>query len=326
MACQELKRDRGMDSRDVEQIHFSEIQKNAGRKCLRSFSQGSEKRLSVWGKVPSETGSWEWSDAANHTLGLNLEGGEWLQGRFAPNRSYVRGSSGYSTVCPQGSRSTWMSSRMDDTFRTLHFYFTQEDLAKYAIEVLDVEPLSLELTSAIFDNNETINNIANACILPLDWTEKSDQMALSSAIQLLLFQVVKKYVDNSKLVKASQKGGLSLLVQRRIMEYVDAHLDEVMTIENLADVAGLSTFHFARMFRQSFGVTPHRYLREKKIDLAKDLLGNPNIPLIDIAVASGFCSPSHFSRQFKSATKLTPSQYRALNSDADSLKRRRIVG
>jgi AraC family transcriptional regulator len=299
----------------AKQVHFFDIQKNAGRPCLRSFSEGHERRLSVWGRVPGGTGQWHWTEAANHSLCLNLHGGNWVEGRFSSGQPYVKGAPGYSTVSPQGYHSTWKSSRMDDLHQTLHFYFTQEDLAKYAVEVLDVEPLSLELSGVIFDDNQIINDIARACILPLNWSEKSDQMALSSAIQLLIYQIVKNYVDSSKFVKASHKGGLTLTVQKRVKEYIEAHLDSAMTIESLAEVAGLSTFHFARMFHKSFGVTPHTYLKERKIKLAKDLLVNHDMPLIDIAVASGYCSPSHFSRQFKSMTKLTPSQYRSLNSD-----------
>ncbi len=315
MNCLDKNHDRKIFHAATDHPHFYDIQKKSGRECLRSYTQRSEKRLSVWGRVPGRSETWQWGNATNHTLCLNLSGGERLQGRFVAHKSFVRGNVGYSTIHPQGSQSVWLSSQMDDKFQTLHFYFTQADLAKYAVEVLDIEPLSLELTGVIFDNNETINNIAKACILPLDWSEKSDQMALSSAIQLLMFHVVKKYVDSSKFVNVTHKGGLSLAVQKRIMEYVDAHLEDAMTIENLADVAGLSAFHFARMFHQSFGVTPHNYLKEKKINLAKNLLGKSTMPLIEIAVASGFCSPSHFSRQFKSVTKLTPTQYRALNSE-----------
>lgn len=297
------------------QTHFFEIQKNSGRVCHRLFSQNLEKRLAIWGQVPDESGQWQWSDAANHTLCLSLSRGDWVRGRFSSDKPYARGNTGYSTIYPQGSHSAWQSTMMDDRYRILHFYFTKADLAKYAIEVLDVDPLSLELIGAIFDNNEAVDSIVRTCILPLDWAEKADQLALSSAVQLILFHVVKKYVDSSKLVKAAQKGGLSLIAQRRTKEYIAAHLDQAITIENLADVAGLSTFHFARMFNQSFGMTPHRYLTEKKIELAKTLLCNTSNLLIDIAVASGFCSPSHFSRQFKSVTKLTPSQFRALKSD-----------
>ena len=326
MTRQQLKQGRVRDPGAGRQVHFHTIQERTGRKCYRTFCQGEERRLSVWGAIPDAPGKWQWPDGANHTLCLNLEGGEWLERQIAPGKPAVRGKAGYSTLHPQGCGSVWTSSHMNDRYRALHFYFTQADLSRYAIEVLDIEPLSLELNDVVFDHNEAIRNIASTCILPLDWSEKSDRVALTSAIQLLLFQIIRKYVDSSRFVKASHKGGLSLIVQKRIAEYIDAHLDETMTIENLADVAGLSAFHFARMFHQSFGMTPHNYLKEKKIDLAKSLLSDPDIPLIDIAVASGYCSPSHFSRQFKSVTRLTPSQYRALNSNGVVRRKRQAVG
>ncbi len=66
----------------------------------------------------------------------------------------------------------------------------------------------------------------------------------------------------------------------------------------LADEAGLSTFHFAKMFKASFGVPPHRYVTERRIARAKALLAEGRTSLAGIALACGFASQSHFTRRF----------------------------
>ena len=93
------------------------------------------------------------------------------------------------------------------------------------------------------------------------------------------------------------------------MDYVDAHLDAPLTLAELAGVAALSTYHFARMFHTSFGEPPHACARAP--DRARQaLLAAGKSDLASIAQASGFGSASHLSRVFRDAAGVTPGQYR----------------
>lgn len=94
------------------------------------------------------------------------------------------------------------------------------------------------------------------------------------------------------------------------MDYVDAHLDAPLTLAELAGVAALSTYHFARMFHTSFGEPPHAWVRARRIERAKALLAAGKSDLASIAQASGFGSASHLSRVFRDAAGVTPGQYR----------------
>ncbi|SDN26680.1 Helix-turn-helix domain-containing protein [Methylobacterium phyllostachyos] len=89
------------------------------------------------------------------------------------------------------------------------------------------------------------------------------------------------------------------------MEMAAAHLDEALTLDQLAAEARLSTFPFAKMFRISFGLPPHRYLAARRIERAKWLLRTGQ-PLGEVALACGYGSQSHFNRTFKAATDRTP--------------------
>ena len=99
-------------------------------------------------------------------------------------------------------------------------------------------------------------------------------------------------------------------VRRRVAELIEARLAEALTLEVLADAAGLSTFHFAKMFKASFGLAPHRYVTERRIARAKGLLEEGRTSLAGIALACGFASQSHFTRRFAQATGLTPAAWR----------------
>ncbi|HXH93930.1 MAG TPA: helix-turn-helix domain-containing protein [Thermoanaerobaculia bacterium] len=106
------------------------------------------------------------------------------------------------------------------------------------------------------------------------------------------------------------RGGLAPGALRRVTEYMDSHLCEELALESLAAHAGLSTSHFARAFKQSVGVPPHRYLLEQRVKKAGDLLKQTQEPLTAIAQSLGFADQSHFSRSFHWLVGLAPSEFR----------------
>ena len=96
----------------------------------------------------------------------------------------------------------------------------------------------------------------------------------------------------------------------KLLEWIaESHSSVALT--ELAQQAGLSEFHFARMFRQSLNMAPHQYVMQQRMAKAQNLICHSALPLTEIALACGFSSPSHFSHRVKAATGLTPSQLRA---------------
>jgi AraC family transcriptional regulator len=89
-----------------------------------------------------------------------------------------------------------------------------------------------------------------------------------------------------------------------------AHLGDDIGLDDLAAIADLSAKHFARAFRQSTGMPPHRWLIERRIDHAKSLLGEDNLNLAEIALACGFADQSHFTAAFRKSVNTTPAIFR----------------
>lgn len=106
------------------------------------------------------------------------------------------------------------------------------------------------------------------------------------------------------------RGGLPPGVMRRLNEYVDTYLDESVDLEALARVAGLSIFHFARAFKQTAGITPHRYLTQKRVQRAQRMLAYSDLSLSQIAFATGFSDQSHLARHFRRLVGSSPGEYR----------------
>src|SRR4051794_637945 len=106
------------------------------------------------------------------------------------------------------------------------------------------------------------------------------------------------------------RGGLPPRALRRLREFIEAHLEENISIQMLASITGLSMYHFARTFKKSEGMTPHEYLIQCRVRRAKDLLADTDLPLSEIALTSGFSDQSHCARRFREHVGVTPSSYR----------------
>ena len=106
------------------------------------------------------------------------------------------------------------------------------------------------------------------------------------------------------------RGGLSGWQRKAVAAHIEANLGAVLRLAALAQIVRLSPFHFARAFKQSFGVPPHRYHVGRRIARAKDLLADPANSVTAIAREVGFAETSSFSSTFRRMTGASPSIFR----------------
>jgi AraC family transcriptional regulator len=114
---------------------------------------------------------------------------------------------------------------------------------------------------------------------------------------------------------AAARSGLDTRRLLRVLEAVEAGLQEDLSIAHLASIACLSPFHFARAFKTSMGMPPHQYVSGRRLHRAKDLVVGGVIPLSQIAASLGFSSQANFNRAFKAATGVTPTAYKRALTD-----------
>jgi AraC family transcriptional regulator len=125
----------------------------------------------------------------------------------------------------------------------------------------------------------------------------------------------------SRLERATSKsvrplsGGLPAWQRKRVVEFIEEHLAEEISLASLAELVNLSLFHFARAFKQSFGVPPHRYHSARRMDRARSLLQRPALSVTQIGVQTGFRETSSFTRAFRRFTGVTPTEYRRHRND-----------
>ena len=106
-------------------------------------------------------------------------------------------------------------------------------------------------------------------------------------------------------------GSLPLWRIRRVTEYVQQNLDKNLTLAELAGVVYMSPFHFARLFKCSTGVPPHRFVVRQRITRARTCLAMEGQSIAQISRMVGYRTPSHFTTMFRRALGVTPGAYRA---------------
>jgi AraC-like DNA-binding protein len=107
-------------------------------------------------------------------------------------------------------------------------------------------------------------------------------------------------------------GNPDLLVHlRRARDHADRHFTEPLDLETLASIAGLSKFHFQRVFKQTYGATPAEHLSRRRIERAQDLLRATNLTVTEVCFAVGFQSLGSFSSRFRDVVGESPSAFQA---------------
>jgi AraC family transcriptional regulator len=131
-----------------------------------------------------------------------------------------------------------------------------------------------------------------------------------SALSNVLALELSRSDHNAARDTSLNRGGLASWQKRAVVGYIEEHLGEQISLGTLAQLARLSQHHFCRAFKQSFGVPPHHYHVQRRIEQAKLLLADRSISITDIGFTLGYSQTSSFSVAFRKNTGWTPSEYR----------------
>lgn len=137
----------------------------------------------------------------------------------------------------------------------------------------------------------------------------SGRLFLDSIEQALAVALVHGYAVRERTTP-TYRGGLGAARMRHVTEFIQAGLERDLTLVELAQSVRLSTAHFAVMFRQSTGETPHQFVLRCRMERAKEMLRTGPARIVDVAVACGFKTQQHFARVFRQMCGASPREYR----------------
>lgn len=136
-----------------------------------------------------------------------------------------------------------------------------------------------------------------------------DRLYLESQLMKLAVLLLHRHSTASQAAKMLPSSGLTRNQARRVLDYIESNLSRELTLSELAGIAELSLHHFARMFKKTIGVAPHRYILERRVERAKVMLRSTRASLVDISLSAGFYSQSHFTSTFGRMVGATPTEF-----------------
>ena len=191
----------------------------------------------------------------------------------------------------------------------LQIQLTTQFLESVAIETLEQDGDCLELVPAFQVRDAQMEAITTMILTEVQQDAAGSRLYLDSLANLLAVNLLRHHASTKPQLPIYE-GGLPLRQLRRVLDYIDAHLECELKLADLAQLLDMSPFHFSRLFKQSIGVSPHQYLIQQRVERAKRLLKQSDRLIVDIALECGFNSHSHLSKHFRQHAGMTPKAYR----------------
>lgn len=244
------------------------------------------------------------SSFRQHALEIIEPGCESPHERYLENRYLAsRLQGGEAAFCPANT-THW--TKWDEPLSFTVITFELNLFTRISQQMYNCDRLELRPQWQIFD--PTIQTIVQA--LKADLAAKcpagklyGESFGTSLAVHLVKNFAVVPLINN-------RLEAFSLRKQNEVLDFIEAHLDTDISLENLAKIAGISKFYFCRLFKRAMQITPHQYIVRRRIERAKQLLKYSNLTTVEIALSCGFAHQSHLNRHFKRIVGISPRQFR----------------
>ncbi|WP_019508292.1 AraC family transcriptional regulator [Pleurocapsa sp. PCC 7319] len=175
----------------------------------------------------------------------------------------------------------------------------------------EIAPPKIQLQSHFRLRDPLIQQMALALKTELEIAGEDSKLYADSMATALSAHLLRRYAVKNSVIK-EYKGGLPTYQLKLIIEYIQTHLDQDLTLTKLANLVQISPHYFASLFKQSTGTSPHKYITKCRLEKAKNLLRHRESAIAFICQEVGFKNQSHFTRVFRQYFQITPKAYRDL--------------
>lgn len=237
----------------------------------------------------------------HHTLSLYINGGH--QTRRLDQAVDTIGGPNKLCLMPAESLSAWNVKKPQ---RFAHIYFSKNYFKELVLQDFDIDPHSIELEEKTFFTDSTLIHAIKK-LLDQHTTFPDDTLMTQEAVRSIIANLAQSHCTRLTRQK-SYRGRLSKSQLLLIDEFIAAHLDQAISIDQLAELIHLSPFHLMRVFKKTMGISLHQKVMKMRLIKASELLRS-NQSQLTISTHCGFAHQSHFSRCFRQFFGVTPKQY-----------------
>jgi AraC family transcriptional regulator len=246
------------------------------------------------------------SPLTHHALVLITRPPEELDLVYEGVKRHVPPPAGSIAVVPAGSPALWRWGGRKDS---LHVYLEPGLVARVAAEACGLDPARLTVPPLDALDLPHLRAAMGAVDAELTAGGAGGPLAAESLANVLAVHLI-RHVLAPRRAERGADGPLARERLRAVAEYIEEHLGASPTLGQLAAVARLSPYHFARQFKTATGLPPHEYVIARRVERAKQFLQGGDLTLAEVAARAGFTDQSQFSRHFKRLVGVTPGQFR----------------
>ena len=244
---------------------------------------------------------------AHHRLVFVARPPDRLELRFDGVKRQGPSPPGSITLVPAGSPVWARSSGHKDE---LHIFLDAALVSRVAGEAFDLDPVRLSVPPLDGLHLPHLRAAMAAVDTELNAGGAGGPLASESLANVLAVHLI-RYITAPHQPTRGRDGALSRAKLRAVVEYVEEHLEAGLTLEQMAAIAHLSAYHFARQFKVATGQPPHQYVIARRVERAQQLLQQDrDLSMAEIAACTGFSDQSHFSHHFKRLIGVTPGRFR----------------
>lgn len=215
---------------------------------------------------------------------------------------------GMGWIVPAGTEESRIE--LSATMECLHLFLPATLIERSALADYDLDPARARLAYAGGFSDPMLHQIGMAFRSMLGREVQPTDRLFVDGMQAALAGHLLGHYAADRWRPPSRAPSLEPRRLARVLDFIEARLADDLSLDDLAAEAFLSPFHFSRLFREATGLTPHRYVTERRVQAAREKLALHHSSLVEIALDTGFGSQANFIRVFRKATGLTPGQYR----------------
>lgn len=219
-------------------------------------------------------------------------------------------SAGSVSLLTRAAPSHW---RWSEAIRTCHVYLSPSEVAKVASEVFEREVQEVSFRDVLRVEDPLLENIAARLSEEARCGGLGGRLYAEALRNQTCVHLLRHYAD-VEFSHIRSHGGLSAHQCQLLRQFIEESLHVDISLGELASIAGLSTFHFSRKFRTTFGCPPYSYILQQRLERAKRQLSDRRTPIKVVAINCGFSDQSHMNRVFRKFLDVTPAEYRRLSA------------
>lgn len=212
---------------------------------------------------------------------------------------------GVISLLTRAEQSVW---RWDGPIRVKHIYVTHDTIERTANQVFDRDFDRVRIEDRVRAEDAVIPLHLQALERELEGTGLGERLYIDSIRTQLAIHLLRHYANVE--FRQHRPGAFSPRLRRTILDYIHENLANTIALDDLAALAGLSSYHFARRFKADLGMAPHSYVVSRRVERAERLLKHSRVPLKLVAAECGFTDQSHLSRVFRRVRGVTPNEVR----------------